>query len=491
VFQKNNGKKNVYKELLKMLNNALFTDFYELTMAQGYWKEKKEIYTSFDMFFRRHPFGSGYSLFAGLWPLLKTIENFHFEDEDIAFLKSLNFFDEAFLSYLSSFHFSGDIWAMKEGSLIFPNEPILRVEAPIIEALILEGIILNMINFQSLIATKTARIYLSSNCGHIMEFGLRRAQGIDGAMSASRAAFIGGATGTSNALAAKEFGLPALGTMSHAWIMSFETEEDAFRSYASLYPHASVFLIDTYNAMTSGIESAIKVGKELEEKGYKFGVRLDSGDIQYLSQYIRHRLDEAGCKEAFIAVSNELDERIIESLVLNAAPIDSWGVGTHLVTGGEEASFTGVYKMAAYKDKNDWIPTMKVSNNIGKITTPGIKNVWRLYNDDGSMKADIIGLEDEKLKEGEMNTFYHPDNEWQTFNFSPNKVEPLLHQVIRNGKIISEEPSLQKIKKFAMQELDSLDETSKRLLNPHIYKVSLTKKMKELKMNTLKRLSSI
>ncbi len=484
-------KKIFLEEERKMLNNALFTDFYELTMAQGYWKAKKDIHTSFDMFFRRHPFGSGYSVFAGLWPLLHTIEDFHFEDDDIAFLKSLNLFADDFLSYLSSFRFSGDIWAMKEGSLIFPNEPIMRVEAPIIEALILEGVILNMINFQSLIATKTARIYLSSNRGHIMEFGLRRAQGVDGAMSASRAAFIGGANGTSNALAAKEFGIPSVGTMSHAWVMSFENEEEAFRSYAELYPKASVFLIDTYNAMTSGIEDAIKVGKELQAKGYKFGVRLDSGDIQYLSQYVRHRLDEAGCKDAFIAVSNELDERIIESLVLNDAPIDSWGVGTHLVTGGDESSFTGVYKMSAYKESEGWVPTMKVSNNPAKITTPGIKNVWRLYNDDGSMKADVISLADEKVEVGKTNTFYHPENEWQTFSFTPNKVKPLLYRVMVGGKIECEEPSLEKIKAFAMQELDSLDGTSKRLLNPHIYKVSLTKKMKELKMNTLKNLNSI
>ena len=476
---------------MKIMDNALFTDFYELTMAQGYWKEKKEMHTSFDMFFRKHPFGSGYSVFAGLWPLLHAIENFHFENEDIAFLQSLNLFDQGFLSYLASFRFSGDVWAMDEGSLIFPNEPIVRVEAPIIEALILEGVILNTINFQSLIATKTARIYSSSNCAHIMEFGLRRAQGVDGAMSASRAAFIGGASGTSNTLAAKKFSIPALGTMSHAWVMSFENEEDAFRSYAKLYPKNSVFLIDTYDAMNSGIESAIKVGKELQAKGCKFGVRLDSGDIQYLSQYVRHRLDEAGCKDAFIAVSNELDERIIESLVLNGAPIDSWGVGTHLVTGGDESSFTGVYKMAAYKANDGWVPTMKVSNNPAKITTPGIKNVWRLYNDDGSMKADIISLGDEKIEVGRNSTFYHPENEWQTFSFTPNKVKPLLQLVMKGGKIASEEPSLEKIKAFSMAELNLLDATSKRLLNPHIYKVSLTKKMKELKIDTLKKLGSI
>ena len=471
------------------ITNALFSDFYELTMAQGYWKEKKEVKVSFDMFFRRNPFGSGYSIFAGLWPLLKIIKDFHFDADDIAFLKSLHIFEEGFLSYLSSFKFSGSLFAMQEGSLIFPNEPIVRIEGDIIEALILEGVILNTINFQSLIATKTARIFLSSNKGNIMEFGLRRAQGADGAMSASRAAFIGGAYGTSNILAGKEYGIPCLGTMAHSWIMSFESEEAAFRSYANMYPTNSIFLLDTYDTIKSGIENAIKVGKELQEKGFNFGVRLDSGDIYYLSQYVRKRLDDEGCNKAFISVSNELTEQIIESLVLNKAPIDSWGVGTHLVTGGDEASFTGVYKMSAYKKQgSDWKAVMKVSNNPSKITTPGIKQVWRLYNADGSMKADIISLKEEIIEEGKLYTFYHPDNEWQYFNFSASKVRPLLKEYIKDGSIVESEPTLKEIKTFAMKELDSLDATSKRLLNPHIYKVSLTEKIKTLKMEVLKEI---
>ena len=470
------------------MNNALFTDFYELTMAGGYWKEKKNPLTSFDMFFRCHPFGGGYSIFAGLKPLLESIEAFHFEADDIEYLRDLKLFEDDFLNYLSSFKFSGDIWAMKEGSLIFPNEPIVRVEAPIIEALILEGLILNTINFQSLIATKTKRVYLSANKGNIMEFGLRRAQGVDGAMSASRAAFIGGASGTSNALAAKEFGIAALGTMSHAWVMSFENEEEAFASYASLYPSSSIFLLDTYDTIKSGIENAIKVGKKLQDKGMRFGVRLDSGDIYYLSKYVREILDASGCSSAFIAVSNELNEQIIESLVLNHAPIDSWGVGTQLVTGGDESSFNGVYKMAAYKRGNEWEPTMKISNNSAKITTPGIKNVWRLYNKDGSMKADVMALKDEKIEEGKSYTFYHPDNEWQSFTFEPYEVRSLLVKMIEGGKIIVEQPSLKETRNFAMEEVERLDSTSKRLLNPHIYKVSLTENLKKLKLETFKRL---
>ena len=472
------------------MTNALFTDFYEITMAQGYWKEKKDMHASFDMFFRKHPFNGGYSIFAGLWPLLKIIENFHFESEDISFLKSLNMFDDDFLTYLSNFKFQGNIWAFQEGSLIFPNEPIVRVEGNIIETLILEGVILNIINFQSLIATKTARIYLSSNKGNIMEFGLRRAQGIDGAMSASRAAFIGGAFGTSNALAAKKYDIPCLGTMAHSWIMSFEDERCAFRAYAKLYPKTSVFLLDTYDTINSGVENAIKIGKELQQKGYNFGVRLDSGDIYYLSKLVRKRLDEEGLEKAFISVSNELQEQIIESLILQGAPIDSWGVGTHLVTGGDESSFTGVYKMGAYKKENEWKPVMKVSNNPSKITTPGIKDVWRVYNEDGSMKADVISLEDEKLESGKDYTFYHPDNELQFFKFTPYSVKPLLNQYIKDGKIIEKEPDLKEIKNLCMKELELLDSTSKRILNPHIYKVSLTEKAKELKIKVLKEIKN-
>ena len=476
-------------ENMQKITSALFSDFYELTMAQGFWKEKKGMLVSFDMFFRRHPFGGGYSIFAGLWPLLNTIKDFHFEEDDITFLRSLNLFEEGFLSYLSSFKFSGSLFAMQEGSLIFPNEPIIRIEANIIEALILEGVILNTINFQSLIATKTARIFLSSNKGQIMEFGLRRAQGTDGAMSASRAAFIGGSYGTSNILAGKEYGIPCLGTMSHAWVMSFENETQAFRAYSQLYPSNSIFLLDTYDAIKSGIESAIKVGKELQEKGFNFGVRLDSGDMHYLSQYVRKRLDDEGCEKAFITVSNDLTEQIIESLVLNKAPIDSWGVGTNLVTGGDESSFTGVYKMSAYKKENDeWKAVMKISNNPAKITTPGIKQVWRLYNKDGSMKADVISLKEEIIESGIPYTFYHPDNEWQFFKFNASSVKPLLKEYIKNGSITQTEPTLKEIKAFAMSELELLDATSKRLLNPHIYKVSLTEKTKALKIAVLKEI---
>ena len=469
-----------------MITNALFLDLYELTMAQGYFKRQRNTPCVFDMFFRRNPFKGGYAVFAGLEPLLEAIQAFHFEESDIAYLATLNLFEDDFLSYLKDFHFSGSLWAMDEGSLIFPSEPIIRVEAPIIEALLLEGLILNTINFQSLIATKTARIWLASGKSSIMEFGLRRAQGADGAMSATRAAIIGGAAGTSNTLGGKLYGVPVMGTMAHAWVMSFPTEEEAFEQYAALYPDKSVFLIDTYNTLGSGIEAAIKVGKKLQAQEKNFGIRLDSGDMQYLSTEVRKRLDEAGLPDAKISISNELDEQIIESLILNKAPIDSWGVGTHLVTGGKESSFTGVYKLAAHQSPDGvWHPVMKVSDNPAKITNPGIKQVWRLYDGDGFFRADIIGLYDESMSVGKQITYYHPLNDYQQFSFKAAKAEALLHPKIINGAYTGTKETLQELHQRTAQQLECLHPTSRRLLNPHIYKVSLTDTLFTMKQKLL------
>nr|WP_314992671.1 nicotinate phosphoribosyltransferase [uncultured Treponema sp.] len=469
-----------------MITNALFLDLYELTMAQGYFKRERNTPCVFDMFFRRNPFKGGYAVFAGLEPLLETIQAFHFEESDIAYLATLNLFEDDFLSYLKDFHFSGSLWAMDEGSLIFPSEPIIRVEAPIIEALLLEGLILNTINFQSLIATKTARIWLASGKSSIMEFGLRRAQGADGAMSATRAAIIGGAAGTSNTLGGKLYNVPVMGTMAHAWVMSFPTEEEAFEQYAAIYPDKSVFLIDTYNTLGSGIEAAIKVGKKLQAQGKNFGIRLDSGDMQYLSTEVRKRLDAAGLPDAKISISNELDEQIIESLILNRAPIDSWGVGTHLVTGGKESSFTGVYKLAAHQSVDGvWHPVMKVSDNPAKITNPGIKQVWRLYDGDGFFRADIIGLYDESMSVGKQITYYHPLNDYQQFSFKAAKAEELLHPKIINGAYTGTKETLQELHQRTAQQLECLHPTSRRLLNPHIYKVSLTDTLFTMKQKLL------
>lgn len=470
-----------------MIDTALFTDFYELTMAQGYWKRGMNSRSVFDMFFRRQPFNGGYSVFAGLDPLIDTIESFRFSGEDLAYLDGLGVFERGFLDWLADFRFAGDLWAMDEGTIVFPNEPLLRVHANVVEAAVVEGLILNTINFQSLIATKTARVWLAANKGPVMEFGLRRAQGADGAMSASRAAYLGGAAGTSNALAGKRYGIPVMGTMAHSWVMSFPSEEAAFDAYAETFPDKSVFLIDTYNTLESGVKSAIASGKKLAARGKNFGVRLDSGDIQYLSAKVREALDLAGLPNATITVSNELTEEIIESLVLNGAPINSWGVGTHLVTGGNESSFTGVYKLAARADESGkTVPTMKLSDNPEKTTNPGVKQVWRLYHEDGTAKADVLALDGEEVLPNVRSRYYHPSNDIQSFEFSAARAVPLLSRKMEGGRRVSPPKGLPEIRCHVQGGLEELDRSYKRLLNPHIFKVSLTERLRSLKSDFMK-----
>src|SRR5574344_140528 len=470
------------------INSALFTDFYELTMAPGYWREKMNQRVAFDMFFRRNPFNGGFSVLAGNETLLDAITSFRFSKADIDYLASQKMFDQGFLDYLSAWHFTGDLYTMDEGTVIFPQEPIVRIEADLIEAQIVEGLILNHINFQSLIATKTARVWLASNKGGIMEFGLRRAQGPDGAMSASRAAYIGGAAGTSNTLAGKLYGIPVMGTMAHSWIMSFPSELDAFRAYAKIYPQNSVCLIDTYDTLKSGIKNAIIAGSELVEKGYNFGVRLDSGDISYLTNEVRKELDKAGFPQAKICVSNELTEDIISALIAQKVPIDSWGVGTHMVTGGTESSFTGVYKLAARHDKasDKMIPAMKFSDNPAKMTNPGIKSVYRLYDENGMAAADILALVDEKIEAGTEYRYYHPMIDYRHLPFKAARVEPLLKKRpaagVRTQPRLPDAEQLHLSRENLRNQLASFDESYKRILNPHIYKVSMTEKLKDLKL---------
>lgn len=474
-------------------SNALLTDFYELTMAQGYWKENMNQKVVFDMFFRRNPFNGGFSILAGNETLLDAVTEFRFSDDDIEFLRTQKIFEEGFLEFLKEWHFTGDLYTMDEGTVIFPQEPLVRIHANLIEAQILEGLILNVVNFQSLIATKTARVYLAAKGAPIMEFGLRRAQGPDGAMSATRAAYIGGASGTSNTLASKIYGIPAMGTMAHSWIMSHSSELEAFREYAKIYPQNAVFLIDTYDTLKSGIKNAIIAGGELVAKGYNFGVRLDSGDISYLTREVRKELDRAGFPQAKISVSNELTEEIISTLVANDAPINSWGVGTHMVTGGNESSFTGVYKLAARHDKatDAMVPAMKFSDNPAKTTNPGIKNVYRLYDENGMAAADILALDDEIVEAGKEYRFYHPMVDYRQFSYKAAKVEPLLKLRLKNGERTSprvpEAEQLRIARENMQKQLASLDESYKRILNPHIYKVSITEKLKDLKMDFIKK----
>jgi nicotinate phosphoribosyltransferase len=462
--------------------SALFTDFYELTMAQGYWKLGMDHRAVFDMFFRRQPFGGGFSVFAGLGTLLDALEGFRFQAEDLAYLEGLGIFDRGFIAYLADFRFSGDVWAFPEGSVVFPQEPLLRVHADLIQAQIVEGLVLNTINFQSLIATKTARIALASNGGGIMEFGLRRAQGQDGALSASRAAYIGGAAGTSNTLAGRTFGIPVMGTMAHSWVMSFPSELEAFDAYAGLYPDKTVFLIDTYDTLESGIGNAIEAGRKLAAKGRNFGVRLDSGDVQYLSERVRERLDAEGFPKATITASNELTEQIVQQLRSSRAPIDNWGIGTHMVTGGDEASFTGVYKLAAKEGQGGLEPTMKVSDNPEKSTNPGVKQVWRLYGEDGLAAADILAMEGETIVPGVPRIFHHPSMDYRQFRFVPTeRIEAKLVPAMKAGKRTAAEGPLSAIRDLVRANLAEFDGTYKRILNPHLYKVSITEDLRRLK----------
>jgi len=370
---------------------------------------------------------------------------------------------------------------------VFPHEPLLRVCGSILQCQLLESALLNTINFQTLVATKTARIFLATGQGDIAEFGLRRAQGWDGALSASRAAFVGGAAATSNTLAGRVYGIPVTGTMAHSWVMAFSDERTAFERYAEQYPDNATLLIDTYDSLGSGIENAIAVGQELKKRGKPVGVRLDSGDIEYLSKEVRRRLDEAGLPDARIAVSNELDERIIHQLVSVGCPIDVWGVGTQLVTGGNDPALTGVYKLAARENSDgEFIPTMKVSDNPEKATNPGIKQVYRFYDRSNSPIADLVALDDEQMTSGRPYTFYHPATDYRKFRLERyDRIEPLLVPVMNGGKISCDLPSLSAIQERARHGLAALDETYKRIINPHIYKVSISKQIKRIKQEYL------
>jgi nicotinate phosphoribosyltransferase len=465
------------------VSSALFTDFYELTMAQGYWKLGRNERAVFDVFFRRNPFGGGYSVFAGLEPLLRDLESLRFTSEDIAYLESLKTFERGFLDYLADFRFRGEVWSVGEGEIVFPQAPLVRVHADIVEAQIVEGLVLNRLNFGSLVATKTARVWRASNYGHIMEFGLRRAQGPDGALSASRSSFIGGADGTSNTIAGKLYGIPVMGTMAHSWVMSFPDERAAFDAYASIYPDKTAYLIDTYDTIESGIKNAIASGKELVARGLRFGVRLDSGDIDYLSREVRRELDAAGFKDAYIVVSNELDEDIIEHLVTDGAPVDSWGVGTKLVTGGSDSSFPGVYKLAAVERSGRLQATMKFSDNPEKSTNPGVKQVWRLYGDDGIALADLMTLGDERPTAREELILHHTSADYRHLRLRPAELRPLLSKVMEGGKIAAPLPSLSEIRSGLRGRFDRFDSTFLRLLNPHVYKVSISAALRALKLS--------
>ena len=479
-----------------MEGSALFTDFYALTMAQGYWKKDMSRKSVFEMFFRKHPFQGGFSIFAGLDPLLQKLSSFVFSPSDLAWLESLKLFDRAFLDYLEQFRFHGEVYAIDEGTVVFPQEPLLRITGSLIECQLVEGLVLNTINFQSLIATKAARVCRAArggggnpNTGSVMEFGLRRAQGADGALSATRAAVIGGAQATSNVLAGKTFGVKVAGTMAHSWVMAFGSEEAAFAAYAEIYPQHPVFLIDTYDTLNSGLVSAIKVGKRIAAAGGSFGVRLDSGDLYYLTSEVRKALDQAGLKKATITVSNDLDEHIIEALVRDGAPIDSWGVGTRLATGGSEAAFSGVYKLAAFESEDGgcMTPAIKFSDNPEKTTNPAVKQVYRMYDKLGAA-YDVLAIDGEDtIPEGGTALFWHPSADYRHFRAEITRPPvPLLSLKMAEGRAAAAPKSLFDIQKKTCASMAEFDETYKRLLNPHIYKVSVTENLRNLKLRLIK-----
>ncbi len=467
-----------------MKKSALITDFYELTMMQGYFLEKHNPRVVFDMFYRTNPFSGGYTIFTGLEELLDKLEGLEFSKEDIEYLRMLKF-DERFLDYLSTYRFSGDIYAFEEGTPAFPGEPLIRVETSLIDAQLIESLLLNTVNFQTLIATKANRmVFATQGHGAIMEFGLRRAQGEDGAHSAARASFIGGTKITSDTYAGRIYGIPVAGTMAHSWIMSFESEEVAFRKFADIYPDNCIFLIDTYDVLGSGIEAAIKIGLEMKAKGKRIGVRIDSGDLSYLTKAVRVKLDEAGLEDATICVSNDLTEDVISTLINDGAPIDSWGIGTHLVTGGTQASLNGVYKLSAQEENGTLAPKMKISNSYEKTTNPGRKQVYRFFDKAGNALADLIALDDEQITEGKAYTFYHPFSTQDLFHMKSSQYEtikPLLVKKMENGKKIAPSPCLKEIQAKAADLISHFDKSYKRQINPHIYKVSLSGKLRNLK----------
>lgn len=472
-------------------NLTLLTDFYELTMMQGYFKNNTNDTVVFDVFYRTNPSGSGYAICCGLEQVISYIKNLNFSYDDIVYLRNLGVFDEDFLNYLAGFHFTGDIYAIPEGSVVFPMEPLVKVVAPIMEAQLVETAILNLINHQSLIATKASRVCYAARGEGVMEFGLRRAQGPDAGTYGARAAVIGGCIGTSNVLCAQMFGVPALGTHAHSWIMSFEDELTAFRKYAELYPDNATLLVDTYDTLHSGMPNAIRVFQELRDAGKmpkKYGIRLDSGDLAYLSKKARKMLDEAGFKEALICASSDLDEYLIDSLKTQGAKINSWGVGTNLITSKDCPAFGGVYKLAAIKKGDKFIPKIKLSENQWKITNPGNKTIYRVYEkESGKIKADLIALADESFSEDNPLLLFDPIATWKKTYLKPNTytLRELLVPVFLEGTCVYESPSVMEIREYCQKELDTLWDETRRLINPHDVYVDLSDELYRLKNQLL------
>ncbi len=478
-------------------NLTLLTDLYELTMMQGYFKNKDRNETViFDAFYRNNPCDGGFAIMAGVEQLIRYIEELHFEKEDIDYLAGLGIFNKDFLDYLADFQFTGDIYTIPEGTVVFPREPLVKVIAPIMQAQLVETAILNIINHQSLIATKAARVCYAAQGDGVMEFGLRRAQGPDAGTYGARAAVIGGCVGTSNVLCGQLFDIPVKGTHAHSWIMSFPDEYTAFKTYAELYPSACILLVDTYDTLKSGVPNAIRVFQEMRAAGIPlsfYGIRLDSGDLAYLSKEARRMLDEAGFFDAVISASNDLDEFLIQSLKDQGAKITSWGVGTHLITSKDCPSFGGVYKLAAVMGEDGkFIPKIKLSENTEKVTNPGNKTIYRIYDkENGKIRADLICLADETFDENDPLLLFDPAEPWKKTMLKPGTytLRELMMPIFQGGKCCYQSPKVMDIRDYCREEQNTLWEEARRLVNPHRVHVDLSSRLYDVKIALLDQMS--
>lgn len=473
-------------------NLTMLTDFYEFTMSNGFFEEGyKDKIAYFDLFFRNNPDNGGFSIMAGVEQVIDYLSNLSFSDEDIDFLRSKNLFSENYLEYLKNFKFTCDVWAIPEGTPIFPGEPVITVRGPVVQAQLVETMLLLLINHQSLIATKANRIVRAADGRPVMEFGSRRAQGADAAILGARAAYIGGCVGTACAITDEKYGVPALGTMAHSWVQLFDSEYEAFLAYAKNYPANCTLLIDTYNVLKSGLPNAIKVFNEyLVPNGYRpKGVRIDSGDITYLSKKCRKILDDAGFSDCGIVASNSLDEYIIRDTLLQGAKIDSFGVGERLITSKSSPVFGGVYKLVAVEDDNGYIiPKIKISENVAKITTPGFKQVYRLYSSDTSKAiADVITLNDEVIDSTKSYEIFDPEHTWKRKTVTNFYARPLLKPIFEKGKLVYDVPSLPVLREYCQMEVENLWDEVKRFENPHTYYVDMSQKLWDLKHDMLKK----
>ena len=458
-----------------MRNLTMMTDLYQLTMMYGYFKHGMAGNEGvFDVFFRPKS-NITYAIAAGLQSVIDYINNLHFGPEDLAYLRSLDLFDEPFLAYLSELRFTGEIYAVPEGTVVFPYEPLVRVRAPILQAQLIETALLTFVNHQTLIATKASRVCYAAGGGAVLEFGLRRAQGADAGIYGARAAVIGGCSSTSNVLAGEMFGIGVSGTHAHSWVMSFPDELSAFRAYADTFPKACLLLVDTYDTLRSGVPNAITVFRELRERGYEpMGIRLDSGDLAYLSKRARVMLDEAGFPQAKICASSDLDENVIRDLKMQGCRIDTWGVGTRLITSEDNPALGGVYKMAAEVVDGRMVPKIKLSDNPAKVTNPGYKKLFRLYGPDGMAIADLIALEEETLDETKPLRIFDPEHSYKNMLVEQFTARELLVPVFREGRQVYTSPSVAEIRAYARRELDTMWDEYRRLMQPHIYKVDLS-----------------